>query len=95
MAQPNENENVTENSPDGALYGRTSTKRLGFYGATPITRPVTASTLDVSTTTTNSLSTAGAAAATPWGFLNQTEIVNFTSAVSTMQYAMKQLGIVS
>jgi hypothetical protein len=95
MAQPVEQENVTENSPDGALFGRTSTKKLGFYGATPIARPVTGSSNNVSTATTNSLSTAGVAAATPWGFLNQTEIVNFTVAVSSMQYAMKQLGIMS
>ena len=95
MAQPLEYDGVTENSPDGALFGRTSTKKLGFYGATPVVRPVTGSTNNVSTATTNSLSTAGAAAATMWGFLNQTEAVHFTTAVSTLQYAMKQLGITS
>ncbi len=93
MSQPTEQENVTENSPDGALFGRTSTKKLAFYGTAPIARSVTGSTLDVSTATTNSISTAGQAANTAWGFLTQVEIVNFTSAVSTMQYAMKQLGI--
>ena len=95
MAQPIEQENVTQNSPDGALYGLTSTKKLGFYGATPIVRPVTASSNSVSTLSTISLSTAGAAAATMWGFSDQTQADNFFGAVSTLQYAMKQLGIVS
>mgnify|MGYP001565044564 CR=1 FL=1 len=95
MAQPIEQENVTQNTPDGALFGFTSTKLIAFYGATPVDRTITASTNSVSTTTTVSLSTAGAGAATMWGFATQTEIVNYVTAVSTMQLAMKQLGIIS
>mgnify|MGYP001559256076 FL=1 len=94
MPQPIEQENITENSPDGALYGLTSTKLIAFYGATPVVRTITASTNDVSTTTTVSLSTAGVATAM-WGFASQTEIVNFVTAVSTLQLAMKELGIIS
>ena len=94
MAQPVEQESIPYNSPDGALYGLTSTKRLSFYGATPVARPITASTNQVSTTTTVSLSTAGVATAT-WGFASQAEIVNFVTGVSTLQLAMKQLGIIS
>ena len=94
MPQPVEQENVTENSPDGALYGRTSTRLIAFYGATPVVRTITASTNDVSTTTTVSISTASVATAM-WGFATQQEIVNFTVAVSTMQLAMKQLGIIT
>ena len=94
MPQPVEQENVTENTPDGALYGRTSTKLISFYGATPVVRTITASTNDVSTTTTVSISTASVATAM-WGFATQQEIVNFTVAVSTMQLAMKQLGIIT
>ena len=95
MPQPAELDNLTQNSPDGALYGATSTKRIAFYGATPVVRTITASTNHVSTVSTVSLSTAGAAAATPWGFMTQTEIVNYVTAVSTLQLAMKQLGIIS
>lgn len=94
MSQPLEQENITYNAPDGAMFGRTSTKKLSFYGATTTTRPVTASTSDVSTTTTVSLSTAGVAAAS-WGFASQAEIVNYVTAVSTLQLAMKQLGIIT
>ena len=29
-------ENVDYGSPDGALFGRTSTDKIGFYGVTPL-----------------------------------------------------------
>lgn len=29
-------ENVTNNSPDGALIGATATDKVGFYGTTPV-----------------------------------------------------------
>lgn len=32
-------EQVTYNSPDGAQIGKSSTEKLGFYGATPVVRP--------------------------------------------------------
>lgn len=39
MAIPTSYEQVTYNSPDGAQVGRASTEKVGFFGATPITRP--------------------------------------------------------
>ncbi len=94
MTQPTEQENLSYNAPDGAMFGRLSTKKISFYGATPVSRLASTSTLDVSTTTTVSLSTAGVAAA-EWGFATQAEIVNLVTAVSTMQLALKQLGIIT
>lgn len=94
MAQPLEQEQITGNLADGGLFGLTSTKLISMYGATPAAMVASTSTLDVSTTTTVSLSTAGVAAAM-WGFASQTEIVNFTVAVSTMQLAMKSLGLIA
>lgn len=32
-------EQVTYNGPDGAQMGKSSTEKIGFYGATPIVRP--------------------------------------------------------
>ena len=32
-------ENVTYNSPDGALVGNASTDKIGFYGTTPVVQP--------------------------------------------------------
>jgi hypothetical protein len=39
MAQPTEYEQVAYNADDGAQFGRTSTEKIGFYGATPIVKP--------------------------------------------------------
>lgn len=95
MPQPLEYEQITKNNAnDGEQIVRTSTGRLAFYGATPIARPYTASTNAVSTATTLSISTGGIAV-TGWGFASQVELNNFVTAVSTMQYTLKQLGIMA
>ena len=36
MAIPVSYENVTYNSPDGALVGASATEKVGFFGATPV-----------------------------------------------------------
>jgi len=47
-------EQVTRNDDDGAQINSASTKKLGFYGATPITRPsVTWRNTTTATTSTN------------------------------------------
>lgn len=92
MPQPTEYEQLTYNSPDGAQGGNTSTVLLAFYGATPIARPVTISTDSVSTITSISISTLGCAV-TSWLFASEAEMNNALVAVSTMQYALKQLGL--
>lgn len=89
MPQPLEYEQITYNGPDGAQICRTSTDLVSFYGATPVTRPQTVSTNDVSTTTTVS----AGGAVTTWAFLNQVDLTNLVTAVSTMQRSLKQLGI--
>lgn len=90
MAQPQEFEQVTYNSPDGAQMGRTSSEPIGFYGSTPVSRLAT-STNNVSTTTTVS----AGGAVTTWAFPTQAEIDNVVAAVSTMQATMKRLGLIS
>lgn len=47
-------ENVTYNSPDGALVGASASEKIGFYGATPIIQRATATTH----TTTNVVTSA-------------------------------------
>ena len=89
MAQPTEFEQVTYNSPDGAQIGRTSTEAVAFYGATPVARPITAATNDI--TTVSTVSAGGAV--TTWAFATQAEINNMVTAVSTMQRTMKALGL--
>ena len=47
-------ENVTYNSPDGALVGASATEKIGFYGKTPIVQPsVTWPNTGTATTTLN------------------------------------------
>ena len=90
MPQPLEYEQVGYNGPDGIQLGRTSTDLLAFYGATPVVRPFTGSTNSVSTVSSQSTSSG---AGIGFGFVTLVEYTNLVTAVSTMQHAMKQLGI--
>ena len=94
MAQPLEYENIGINPTDGNVYGRTSTDKIGFYGTIPVTRPITISTNQVSTVIGRSTSSAGATWTT-WGFATQVEIENAITAVSTIQWTMKALGLIA
>lgn len=90
MPQPLEYEQAGYNGPDGLQLGRTSTDLLGMYGATPVTRPQTVSTNDVSTVSSQSTSSG---AGIGFGFVTLVEYTNLITAVSTMQRSLKQLGI--
>lgn len=92
MAQPLQFEQVTYNAPDGAQMGLTSTDKISFYGATPVVKISTASTSDVSTTSSQSTSSG---AGVGFGFTSNAEFVNLVTAVSSMQAALKSLGIIS
>ena len=94
MAQPLEFENLGYNPTLGSIFGATSTERVGFYGTIPVVRPVTISTNNVSTTVGASTSSASVTVTT-WGFATQVEINNAVTAVSTMQAAMKALGLIA
>ena len=89
--QPAEFEQVTYNAPDGAQMGRTSTEKLAFYGNTPIIRNST-SNPDISTTSSQSTSSG---AGINWAFITLTEFNAFVTAVSTMQKAMKDYGLLT
>ena len=93
MSQPLEYEQVTQNASEGAQFGRTSTELIAFYGATPITRPVTAATNNASTATSISMSTVGQGLVL-WSFPTRQAAENVQIAASTCQYAMKQLGLI-
>ena len=86
MAQPTEYENLSYNSPDGAQFGRFSTEKISFYGSVPVSR-ISVSTNDCSTTTATTSSTVV-------GFASLAEAQNLIIAVSTMQSAMKQMGLI-
>jgi hypothetical protein len=94
MAQPLEYENLGYNPTLGSIYGKTSTDKIGFYGTIPVTRPITISTAQVSTVVGRSTSSA-AVVITTWGFATQVEIENAITAVSTIQWTMKALGLIA
>jgi len=94
MTQPTEFENISYNAPGGSIGGASSTEKFGCYGVLPVTRPVTASTSNVSTTVGISTSSASVAVTT-WGFASQVEMTNAITAVSTMQTTMKSLGLIA
>lgn len=77
-------EQVTYNSPDGATMGQSSTEKISFYGSTP----VALQSINSAISTTASISTA------PYGFATSTEALQVVNAVSTMAYALKQVGLV-
>jgi len=78
-------ERITYGSPDGAMFGNASSEPIAFFGTTPIVQPAISSAIS----TTASISTAG-----HYGFATSTEALQIVSAVSTMTWALKQLGLV-
>ena len=93
MSQTLEYEQVAENASEGAQFGRTSTEKIAFYGATPVTRPITGATNNASTATSISMSTVGQALVL-WSMNSFAAVRDMQNAVSSCQYAMKQLGLI-
>ena len=79
-------EYVDYGSPDGAVFGRVSTEKIAFYGGTPLAKQ----SINSAISTTASISTAGV-----YGFASSTEALQVVNAVSTMAFALKQLGLVA
>ena len=50
-------ENVTYNSPDGAVMGKAATEKIAFFGATPVVQPTSASQAATAATTTTTATT--------------------------------------
>lgn len=67
MTQPTEYEQVTYNSDDGAQVARTSTDKIGFWGATPVAQQA------VATATQTTVTTTGATSTTPFGYTTSTQ----------------------
>lgn len=80
-------EQVTYNSPDGALIGNSSTEKLGFYGATPIVQPTVTA---IGTTTISQVGTTG-----KWAFATSTAALAFVARVISIQTKLDLLGIVN
>jgi hypothetical protein len=79
-------EQVTYNSDDGALIGNTSTEKLGFYGATPITRYVGVGAASTYATTTLTTSMTG--------LTSLAAMTSMIHQVSTITVALRNLGLI-
>lgn len=84
-------EQVTYNSPDGALIGNAASEKIGFYGATPVVQRATAGSHTAIATTVALSTTTGAI--TSWGFSTSTQANNLTAAVAEIQATLVALGI--
>ena len=82
-------ENLDYGSPDGSLWGRTSTELLGMYGVTPVNQYVTVGA--ASTYLTYSQSTASAST---FGFASALEMTSMILQVSTITVALRRLGLI-
>lgn len=76
---------IGDGNPDGSIIGNTGEK-LGFYGTTP----VAVQNVSTAVSTTASVSTSG-----HYGFASSTETMQIVNCVSTMAYALTQLGLIA
>lgn len=86
MTQPTEYEQLSYNAPDGAQFGRVSTEKIGFLGATPVSRYVgvgAASTYVFTNLTTSTV-----------GFQTAVDFTSFVLQVSTMTQALRGYGLI-
>jgi hypothetical protein len=74
----------SDGNPDGQVFGQSSSDKLGFYGATTVTRP----TVAAYTTTTLSNSTS-----TNWGYTTSTQADAINSQVVAITAALRNLGL--
>lgn len=82
--QPLEYEQLSENSPDGSQWGRSSTEKLAFYGTTPTTIQ----------TTSSAISTTAFTSTAPYGFATSTEALQVVWAVSSISAALRAYGLI-
>jgi len=82
-------EYVDYGSDDGAILGRTSTEKIAFYGADPVTRYVGAGA--ASTYITHGQSTA---TASTYGLDSADAVSSLVLQVSTMTVALRNIGLI-
>jgi len=78
-------EQVTYNSPDGALIGNSATEKIGFYGTTPVVQAAAVT----SVTTTGATSTTNA-----YGFTTAAQADAIVASLNAIQVALTNIGII-
>lgn len=82
-------ENLDYGSPDGSLWGRTSTKPLGMYGATPVTRYV-----GVGAASTYVMHGQSTGTASTYGLNSAAAVTSLVLQVSTITVALRNIGLI-
>lgn len=77
-------EQVTYNSPDGALIGNAATEKIGFYGTTPIVQRSGATQAALTLTT----ATSGG-----FGFATSAAFNSFTAQLEEIRATLVALGL--
>ena len=80
-------EQVTYNSPDGAIIGKSSTEKIGFYGTTPV---VQASYSALLGTVTFSAAYTGM-----WAFSSSTVATSVCTKIDAILTALQNIGIMA
>jgi hypothetical protein len=75
---------ITQNEPDGAVIGQTSSEKIAFYGASPVARQ----SVSAYTTTTAAVSTS-----TNWGYTTSTQADAVNTQVVAITAALRNLGL--
>jgi hypothetical protein len=78
-------ENVSYNSPDGAVFGASTTEKIAFYGVTPIVQPSAAA--QVTLTTFSPMQTS------PFGWSTSAEMLTTLAAIIEIQNVLRNLGL--
>lgn len=73
-------EQVTYNSPDGALIGNSATEKIGFYGTTPVVQPASDSQAAVTGTALGTID-----------FTSATEAATVVAQVNAITVLINQL----
>lgn len=77
---------LSDAQPDGTALGQSSTDKISFYGATPITQRTSANQATVTTT--------AATTTTPWGYSTSTQANAIVTLVNELQASLVALGLI-
>lgn len=77
-------EQVTNNSPDGAQFGKGTGEKIAFYGSTPVAQQSSGSQAAVTGTVGSALGTTSATTTSPHGFATGTQADAITTRVNQL-----------
>ena len=83
-------EYIDYGNPDGAIFGRTATELIAFYGATPIVQPA-----NVGAASTYIMTGQSTGTASTYGLNSAAAVTSLVLQVSTITVALRNLGLIT